>query len=1464
MKRFALIICFIIACTLAIAQSNTRHVSVIQTYPLVFGQTVLPSQSEILSSNLYPCNVILDNLPRYEIHYILPQTVYYLEDGVGFYITADSLHSNQVRYSFTLDHTPIGPISLDNISGRFNYYPDAADYLNFTARFVARSGNDSLVQEVLFTMMPTIIPEAVVFQTKGEMPSNQDYTILAQTSTTKHINYEEREAWSYSISGKDIIFDDQLQNKVWGLSGRSDIYELNIYAERVIVRSALRFPQTDITIHAKELIFEDVNNVISSINTSAEKHLTYSNETGLDGGNAGNITLHIKELKCNFGKRFIANGENGQSVNRNGTPGNGGDGGIITSTFNIENFCSVSRGGGGAKFNADGENTEPGEIIGIGQAGNVGIVQQSENTQLWIHPYFVAAVLRHVNDSYVNLYNAYSKLTCNEYYSYIETLQQSSEWDDFDEETQILLRNQQTEINVLLNNLNNGLDYFSNSLGWVPLLSFEVLLQNYDNEIERAIPTLYLSYWLGKVDQTLAQMVAACTEAANQTLNDIEKQQAFLNTIIFQIPILEDKINQLIEQIQILEIKIENKYNELLAKAKNNVKRKNRINKGFGIAKGILNVASIIPGPVGAIAGGLNTALSFAGGYFGISDIYGYGDAVNGILGPLKAMNFSSILGDFSSILQSTNFSDLFSSIGNVYNSVSDPLKTLYSGIMNLNNAFSQSSAPKSDVEKELEKLISESPEWKSMQAELKELTELKIQFKEKLDNVQANMLTTTSELTSNILALDGLRRDAFTGNSKRDLQALQYLSKMEQNTKNRLQKYFYYARKAYEYRLLKPYTSEFSLNTLYERFEAIGLAFDENNPAPLDPNIYSSLTAVYKNEISTMIENILEEYNQGASEVTAPIYFTLTKEQIEALNNNQSLTIDMYKEGFFSPTEENIRIVDFDIHYIEKHNEGNMGTTGYLDLKLEHSGISRLRKNGEIYWFNHIPKNGTNPHIWGIRVDAVTNITTVIKPSFASESLLRAILGNDNNIMLYSRPSAWGDITITKNVHTPGGGDIIIDSVIIKLTYDFTSRPNNIRNIDINVSDELMPFIVSNDKDRFGRSSGKGNFHRSFTTSTQTVSYEAPQYHGAWRFVNWTNRLGQQITANRQLTISKNTDQYYTANYEYYLPILHVPDTIYVNKNGGMAVISVQNRGIEDMDWLASDSISNWVKIVGSYEGINDGIINIMYEANQTDHYRLDSIYIEAPETENYAKTIYILQGTSSQLAVNVSVNNVLYGYATGSGLYDENDIVTVTATAYEGYRFVNWTKNGVVVSSHSSYSFPVIEDVVLVANFVDIEFLPFDLYAVTKWNNTFMLNLKKLEDEGYEVTACKWYKNDEMIGESFTYSVGNKIADQLEVGAVYTFELYTSSHGMLYSTDKVIEKQKSILRAYPNPIPQGSKLTIEGTVQGSLVEVYNLIGACVSRAIATGGVTELTLSIPAGIYIVRSNNEQVKLIIQ
>jgi hypothetical protein len=248
---------------------------------------------------------------------------------------------------------------------------------------------------------------------------------------------------------------------------------------------------------------------------------------------------------------------------------------------------------------------------------------------------------------------------------------------------------------------------------------------------------------------------------------------------------------------------------------------------------------------------------------------------------------------------------------------------------------------------------------------------------------------------------------------------------------------------------------------------------------------------------------------------------------------------------------------------------------------------------------------------------------------------------------MLFSRPSAWSDVALTKKVHSSGGANVVIDSLVIKLDYDFTRRLNDIRNIDITVNEGLLPYIACSVEDISGRSNGNGRLYRSYTKSSQPVTFTAVDKYESFWFKNWTDRASNIVSNETALTVDRLTDQFYTANYEYHGPILSVPDTIYVGNEGSSFTVNVRNIGIgdEEMDWYVTDSLSSFVHIDGPTEGIDDGTFTFTFEPNPTGEKRVDFIEIIAPESSVMSKMIYIVQRDEVIEATDIKkLDNAIY----------------------------------------------------------------------------------------------------------------------------------------------------------------------------------------------------------------------------
>lgn len=86
---------------------------------------------------------------------------------------------------------------------------------------------------------------------------------------------------------------------------------------------------------------------------------------------------------------------------------------------------------------------------------------------------------------------------------------------------------------------------------------------------------------------------------------------------------------------------------------------------------------------------------------------------------------------------------------------------------------------------------------------------------------------------------------------------------------------------------------------------------------------------------------------------------------------------------------------------------------------------------------------------------------------------------------------------------------------------------------------------------------------------------------------------------------------------------------------------------------------------------------------------------------TKNYPFMVGTGAATPPHSSVDTGVLPFNSGTTSGDGVYDDGTMATVTATPHPGYGFLNWTDNGIVVSTSASYMFTNTMNRSLVANF-------------------------------------------------------------------------------------------------------------------------------------------------------------------
>jgi uncharacterized repeat protein (TIGR02543 family) len=219
--------------------------------------------------------------------------------------------------------------------------------------------------------------------------------------------------------------------------------------------------------------------------------------------------------------------------------------------------------------------------------------------------------------------------------------------------------------------------------------------------------------------------------------------------------------------------------------------------------------------------------------------------------------------------------------------------------------------------------------------------------------------------------------------------------------------------------------------------------------------------------------------------------------------------------------------------------------------------------------------------------------------------------------------------------------------------------------------------------------------------------------------------------------------------------------------------------------------------EIMGSATIVN-GTCNITFTAPGTSG--IATLTVFGYNKITYIAEIDIMQGGTQQYTINVSANPTNGGTVTGGGTYILGQSCTVTATANNGYTFTNWTENGMVVSSQTSYTFTVNNNRNLVANF---QMQP----------QNYTITVSASPRDGGTVTGGGSYQQGQSCTVSATPNTGYTFTNWTENGNVvstnanYTFTV-TGNRSLVAN----FSQQQFTITATANPI-NGGTVTGGGT---------------------------------------------------
>lgn len=140
--------------------------------------------------------------------------------------------------------------------------------------------------------------------------------------------------------------------------------------------------------------------------------------------------------------------------------------------------------------------------------------------------------------------------------------------------------------------------------------------------------------------------------------------------------------------------------------------------------------------------------------------------------------------------------------------------------------------------------------------------------------------------------------------------------------------------------------------------------------------------------------------------------------------------------------------------------------------------------------------------------------------------------------------------------------------------------------------------------------------------------------------------------------------------------------------------------------------------KLGTNIDGLAFDYAGDLYVASETTHRMYKFVIPTADNTCTVPAPESQAIKLETRYTVTVVANDDAMGTASNGGEYTAGETITLTATAKDGYRFINWTKGAEVLSAETSFTYTVpAENVTIVANFEALPTITYELNGGV-WN--------------------------------------------------------------------------------------------------------------------------------------------------
>ena len=289
------------------------------------------------------------------------------------------------------------------------------------------------------------------------------------------------------------------------------------------------------------------------------------------------------------------------------------------------------------------------------------------------------------------------------------------------------------------------------------------------------------------------------------------------------------------------------------------------------------------------------------------------------------------------------------------------------------------------------------------------------------------------------------------------------------------------------------------------------------------------------------------------------------------------------------------------------------------------------------------------------------------------------------------------------------------------------------------------------------------------------------------YEFVNWTVD-GQEVSTKTtyELTVEKNTEL--TANFKAKAP---VEEKFTVTARVNDSKMGEAKIDPDKAEYVKGEKVKAIATAKEGYEFVNWTVDGEAVSTEATYEFTVDK---NVELTANFKET----EKPVEKFTVTAKVNDSKMGTVKldpDKAEYAKGEKVTATATAKEGYEFVNWTVEGKAVSTETTYEFLVDKNVELTANFKKTE-KPVEKVTITVKANDSKMGTVKLDP------AKESYENGEIVTAIATAKEGYKFVNWTVAGKVVSDKAEYK-----FKVDRAAELQANFVKVSEDPKPENPK---------------------------------------------------------